>query len=294
MAKPTTRSEFREYCLRKLGHPVDMFLDNKYTTLYFNIIANAHERNWNKNDAGVYTENHHVIPESMFKNDFCVRLTAREHFIAHYILTKMTCGDNQIKMFWAFGNMRRDAHGKRYMNSRLYASLKGKYTHTQETISKFSKSHRETLSKKIMTVEERERRSAVRRGSEIPESVREKIRASSIGKAKSEYHKRNMILARQNTPRPDISGSSNPMYGRTGDLSPHYGKQQTEEHKEKRLSCVRGRKHSEEARMRMSENHTKTALGKSWYNDGAVRRRFFANEVPEGFIKGKHFIRGTA
>ena len=39
MAQPTTRTEFKEWCLR-----------NKYTTWYFSIIDKAIERNWNLNN----------------------------------------------------------------------------------------------------------------------------------------------------------------------------------------------------------------------------------------------------
>jgi hypothetical protein len=36
-----------------------------------------------------YVENHHIIPNSVFKNNVKIALTAREHFIAHKLLTKV-------------------------------------------------------------------------------------------------------------------------------------------------------------------------------------------------------------
>lgn len=64
-----------------------MFIDNKYTKYYHKIIAQAALR-----DTDGYTEEHHIIPRSMGgSNDITnlVRLTGREHFICHLLLTKM-------------------------------------------------------------------------------------------------------------------------------------------------------------------------------------------------------------
>lgn len=65
-----------------------MFKDNKYTTWYFNII------NFRLSTPAVgYTEKHHIVPKSMGGSNSksnLVSLTAREHFICHRLLTKMT------------------------------------------------------------------------------------------------------------------------------------------------------------------------------------------------------------
>jgi hypothetical protein len=65
------------------------FLDNKYTKWYFSMIENARGR---INSPEEYLESHHIIPKCMNgRNDAdnLVALTAREHFIAHVLLTKM-------------------------------------------------------------------------------------------------------------------------------------------------------------------------------------------------------------
>jgi hypothetical protein len=73
-----------------------MYLTNKYTQWYYNIIANAKLRT----TAG-YIEKHHIVPRSMggdnTKNNI-VKLTAKEHFICHLLLTKMTVGKDRQKM----------------------------------------------------------------------------------------------------------------------------------------------------------------------------------------------------
>jgi 5-methylcytosine-specific restriction endonuclease McrA len=81
------------------GAPARLFIDNKYTNWYYEIIHNAQ----NRITTG-YIEKHHIIPRSLGgSNELSniVRLTAREHYICHYLLTKMTTSKDKIKMFHA-------------------------------------------------------------------------------------------------------------------------------------------------------------------------------------------------
>jgi len=76
-----------------------MYLINKYTNTYYKIIDRAKTR-----DITGYTEKHHIIPKSLGgsnSKDNLVKLTAREHFICHLLLSKMTDGTNRQKMFLA-------------------------------------------------------------------------------------------------------------------------------------------------------------------------------------------------
>jgi hypothetical protein len=73
-----------------------MYLQNKYTNWYYSIISKAQNR-----IIEGYTENHHIIPKSIGGSNSkinLVKLTAREHFICHLLLTKMVEGKNKIKM----------------------------------------------------------------------------------------------------------------------------------------------------------------------------------------------------
>jgi hypothetical protein len=71
-----------------------------------------------------YKERHHIIPKSLGGTDSksnLVDVTAREHFILHYLLTKFTEGPDFRKMVNAFNMMAAGSKTKgRYMNSRLY------------------------------------------------------------------------------------------------------------------------------------------------------------------------------
>jgi hypothetical protein len=95
----------------------------KYKQIYESII---HKRQ-NKPVDG-YTENHHILPKSLGGSDDKnnkVRLTAKEHFICHYLLTKIyKKGSNEwYKMIHAFKMMKCDMYNQeRYFNSYLYES----------------------------------------------------------------------------------------------------------------------------------------------------------------------------
>ena len=79
-----------------------MYLQNKYSKYYFNIINRAKSRDLPLN---TYTEKHHIIPKCLGGNnskDNLVKLTAREHFICHKLLTKMVTGKDKSKMLYAY------------------------------------------------------------------------------------------------------------------------------------------------------------------------------------------------
>lgn len=102
----------------------DIFIDNKYLRLYKTIISNASSR-----DAIVgYTEKHHIIPKSFGgdnSKDNLVTLTAREHFLCHRLLTKITTGDYRRKMLSALCFLSgRHKHAGVKWSSRQYAIAK--------------------------------------------------------------------------------------------------------------------------------------------------------------------------
>ena len=78
---------------------------------------------------GEYGERHHVLPRSLGGLDVesnLVRLSAREHFICHLLLTKMTDGNSLYKMktaLIAMSNLQSKFH-KRF-NSKLFEKFGG-------------------------------------------------------------------------------------------------------------------------------------------------------------------------
>jgi 5-methylcytosine-specific restriction endonuclease McrA len=102
------------------------FIKNKYTKWYFNIISNARDRSFNG-----YVEKHHVIPKSLGgsnRKENLVKLTAREHFICHRLLTKMVDHVKHKYQMWnAFSCMlyRENAGQVRYkVTGRIFENIK--------------------------------------------------------------------------------------------------------------------------------------------------------------------------
>lgn len=105
-----------------------MYLLNKYTKCYYNIIERAKSRELPKE---IYTEKHHIIPKSIGGNNSknnLVKLTAREHFICHWLLTKMVNDDLIDKMRMAINIMKvKTPNQQRYytnITSRVFEKYK--------------------------------------------------------------------------------------------------------------------------------------------------------------------------
>jgi hypothetical protein len=138
-----------------------LFIDNKYTTWYNNIIAKATNRKLVS-----YCEKHHIIPKSLGGNDLkenLVDLTAREHFVCHWLLTKMVCSPHKEKMIYAVWMManQENQHQQRYkITGRIYESLRQKYsrvksvhtkTHNPMSDPEIRKRHQEAIDRRGKT-----------------------------------------------------------------------------------------------------------------------------------------------
>ena len=86
------------------------------------------------NPCNGYVEKHHIIPRSLGGTDDVdnlVSLTAREHFICHYLLAKMYPKESfeWYKMNHAFMYMKCKSYNQdRYFNSKLYEALRGNFS----------------------------------------------------------------------------------------------------------------------------------------------------------------------
>ena len=174
------------------------FLQNKYTKWYSNIISNAQNR-----DISGYTEKHHIIPKSLGgsnKQTNLVKLTAREHFICHRLLTKMVVGDAKSKMWKSLyitqvqgiGQNRYKITSRMYNQIKLMRSLTTKNTRTGSQNYNFgkqwsaekkakSKGHKKTPYPRKPHTEESKKKmqqSAIERW-----TVEERIKFSEIRKA---------------------------------------------------------------------------------------------------------------
>ena len=101
-----------------------MFLNNKYTKIYFKIISNAKQR-----AATEVYETHHILPKSLGgsnRKDNLVNLTLKEHYICHRLLIKMTTEAFKSKMIKAFYLMS-CKHARKLSSSKVYEKLKQEF-----------------------------------------------------------------------------------------------------------------------------------------------------------------------
>jgi len=100
-------------------------LTNKYSKIYFAITSNAKQR-----ITKGYTELHHIMPQSMGgtnDKENLVELTAREHFICHWLLVKMTEGDDRGKMLYALQGMKAENKFQNRYHTQITARVYEKY-----------------------------------------------------------------------------------------------------------------------------------------------------------------------
>ena len=119
-----------------------MFINNKYKSWYDSIIQKAKVRNLSG-----YKEKHHILPRCLGGKDNkenLAILTAREHFIVHMLLCKFTTGQAKMKMAYAFHAMCSFKNARRYnkVNSRLVEKIRSNFKFTKEHREKISKAHK--------------------------------------------------------------------------------------------------------------------------------------------------------
>ena len=148
--------------LRKILESHEHIKINKYTNWYISLIGNkfGEDVSWSGKEKskkdGLYFEYHHSLPKSIFSEyakdkSFIVRLTAREHFVAHLMLNRMFSNISKSKMCCAIYMMTKmqSPTQNRYSNSIFYEQIKSEmnihkkqvkigYKHSDQTKLKIS------------------------------------------------------------------------------------------------------------------------------------------------------------
>lgn len=240
---------------------------NKYNKWYKNITDNARGR-----VLKTYTEKHHVIPKSLggvdnYEN--LVYLTAREHFICHWLLTKIYTGKDYHKMLNALRMMRAEnVNQQRYktkITARVYENLKVEWSELQS--KRYSGVGNPMFGEKFHRSEDGKRRQANRISGDKNGAkqirARKKISESKLGKKRPPFSKEWLEkLAESNR------GENNAMFGRT----------HRDESKRKMSEKAKGRKQSAEtiakkaAKLRGQKRekkycpHCERMIAVGWYN----------------------------
>ena len=208
---------------------------NKYTKWYNQIIDRAKSRVLEPP-----FERHHIKPRSLGGTDDrenIAFITPREHFVCHWLLIKMTTGEEHYKMLNALRMMRAENPGqKRYktkITSRVYESIKLEYARLQSEKVRGEKNP--MYGDKFFRSEEgkQRQREAILGDSNgaKQEEARQKITNSKLGKKRapfSEEWRENMAKKKK------------------GENNPRYGVKITEETRAKMREKATGRKQSAE------------------------------------------------
>lgn len=122
-----------------------------YQRIYDNLIFNAKQR-----EVSGYTEMHHIVPRCMGgdnSDDNLIRLTSREHFIAHELLFKIH-RTSKLAHAW-FSMLRCDKNQQREFTSRQYARARKAHSEALKISMKgannhfYGKRHTEETKRKI-------------------------------------------------------------------------------------------------------------------------------------------------
>lgn len=243
----------------------NIFLNNKYTKWYINIIDVALIRGIKKplknTKDYVYYESHHILPKSIapayksFKEypSNCVLLTIREHFLVHWLLTKAVIEKYKGKMIGAF---RRCCNGNSSQNkkvpARIYtiARMKWREYYKGSNHPYYGEKFPEHLKKQWVWNDEKRRIHSVLMKEVMKDPIkRQKISDSKMGKTGkkiSEDHKLRISIAQRNP---------------------------TSETRKRKSESKRGAKNG--------------MFGKTIYNNGIISKAFEENLVPDGWIRGR-------
>ena len=105
-----------------------------YSKVYYNIIDRSKSR-----EVPPIVEVHHIIPKSLGgsnKKDNLVKLSPREHFICHLLLTKMYSGKEKQKMvyaLWAIMNLCNNHQYRKKIKGKVYENLRKEFVAAQKS-----------------------------------------------------------------------------------------------------------------------------------------------------------------
>ena len=206
---------------------------SKYNKWYTNITEQAKNR-----VLETYTERHHIQPRSLGGSDDpdnLVNLTAREHFVCHWLLVQMTTGQDHHKMLNALRMMRAEKQGQQRYNTkitaRVYESIKQEYAELQ---SKQFSGKGNGFYGKTHTPEAREKIRQKNLGNKLTPEQHARLVANTTGKKKppiTEAHRAKLSAAK------------------TGENNNRYGAEVSNETRKKIGDKIRGRKQTEEEKL---------------------------------------------
>ena len=236
-----------------------------YLERYINFIEGCKQKNI---DIEGYVERHHICPKSLFPEyeKFSehswngIHLTARQHFIAHWILWKALPKSNIFFAFWSMCNGWNTKNKKQKISSKIYEKLKTDFSaqisirhsgknnpmygkkHSPETIQKLKEKHHRLSGKDHSCY-----------GKHHTEETRRKMSVSQSGKNNGMYGKHHTEEAKQKISTFRLTYIISEETKKKMSES-HTGKTLSEDHKQKIRNSNIGQKRSEESKQKMRDS----------------------------------------
>jgi len=279
-----------------------------YIKIYEDLIQSAKSKNRVKH-TGIYYENHHIQPKCLEGTDAknnLVLLTAKEHYVAHKLLTCIYPNNRKIGIafhYMTFGKNYYNESSRDYEYARELASKLSKgvnhpffgKTHSKETRKKLSeagkgrKQSQETIRKRVEKCdlkreETKKKQSASLKGHNVSSETRKKISKSRKGIKFSEKHLENLSESHKGIKQTDKAkrkigeASKIRMIGNTNSL----GTKRSEETKQKMSESAKKRGISKETQEKMLEGRKNSTKIK-----GRKRSEETKQKMREAWIKRK-------
>lgn len=270
-----------------------------YKRIYFEIILN---RVNNPLQEDVYGQKHHVLPKSLYPQYAktkanIVKLTYREHYICHWLLTKIKPCRQMINAFWRMNCCKKDLYFNSYAYSKIrqnFIDLKKGSHLSQDTKEKMSKSLKgrkftkehclkisEANKKRIVSNDTKQKISAANTGRKHSEQSKEKISKAGKGRVVSEETREKISISNKGK----NTGKTGYWKGKT---IPEEIKRKISEKKKGSTAWNKGLKNcytlSEETKQKLRDK----MKNKRWINNGDKQIYIEVNsELPEGYVFGR-------
>ena len=210
-----------------------------YQKIYNNLINRAARR-----ISEGYVEKHHIVPRCLGGTDAkenIVSLYPEEHYLAHLLLCKVNKGNS--KLLYAAMNMASGSminNGKR--NNKAYGWLRRQYAE--------SMSGNNNPARRIPNLQKEAAKKRV--GQKRSEETKARMSAAQKGRTFTEETKQKMSIAAKNKPPISLETREKLSAKSKGRVGPWAGKKQPADVVAKRAEANRGRKDTEEVKLKKS------------------------------------------